>query len=131
MKCFKISKHPSSFFRFSFWATFIFPFMNALVYVNIDQGIHKVKVKVAQNKNRKKILGFSFYINIGNFEAFLWNLNLSTKHLFWRCGRCVNWSRANCVISNCHQENWYLAWQVSNYRLWECCRLRCLLPKKL
>ena len=36
-------------------------------------------------KNKKKLLGFSFYINIGNFEAFLWNLNLSAKRLFWRC----------------------------------------------
>ena len=59
--------------------------MNALVYVDIDQGIHKGKMKVAQNEKRKKLLGFSFYINIGNFEAFLRNLNLSTKHLFWRC----------------------------------------------
>ena len=42
-------------------------------------------MKVAQNEKRKKLLGFSFYINIGNFEAFLWNLNLSAKHLFWRC----------------------------------------------
>ena len=56
-----------------------------LVYVDIDQGIHKVKMKVAQNKKRKKPLGFSFYINIVNFEAFLRNLNLSTNHLFWRC----------------------------------------------
>ena len=42
-------------------------------------------MKVARNEKRKKLLGFSFYINIGNFEAFLWNLNLSAKHLFWRC----------------------------------------------
>ena len=42
-------------------------------------------MKVAQNEKRKKLLGFSFYINIGNFVAFLRNLNLSTKHLFWRC----------------------------------------------
>ena len=48
--------------------------MNALVYVDIDQGIHK-----------GKILGFSFYINIGNFEAFLQNLNLSANRLFLRC----------------------------------------------
>ena len=59
--------------------------MNALVYVNIAQGIHKGKMKVAPNEKRKKLLGFSFYINTGIFEAFLWNLNLSTKHLFWRC----------------------------------------------
>ena len=42
-------------------------------------------MKVARNEKRKKLLGFSFYKNIGNFEAFLWNLNLSAKHLFWRC----------------------------------------------
>ena len=56
--------------------------MNALVYVDIDQGIHKGKMKVAQIEKRKKLLGFSFYMNIGNFEAFLWNLNLSAKHFF-------------------------------------------------
>ena len=43
-------------------------------------------MKVARNEKQKKLLGFSFSINIGNFEGFLWNLNLSTKHLFWRCG---------------------------------------------
>ena len=59
--------------------------MNALVYVDIDQGIHKGKMKVAQNEKQKKLLGFSFYINIGNFEGFLRNLNLSAKHLFWTC----------------------------------------------
>ena len=59
--------------------------MNALVYVNIEQGIHKGKMKVAQNEKRKKLLRFSFYLNIGNFEVFLRNLNLSTKHLFWTC----------------------------------------------
>ena len=42
-------------------------------------------MKVAQNEKRKKLLGFSFYINIGNFEAFLRNLNLSANPLFWRC----------------------------------------------
>ena len=42
-------------------------------------------MKVARNEKRKKLLGFSFYINIGNFEGFLRNLNLSAKLLFWRC----------------------------------------------
>jgi len=28
-------------------------------------------MKVAQNEKGKKLLGFSFYINIGNSEAFL------------------------------------------------------------
>ena len=45
----------------------------------------KVKLKVAWNEKWKKLVGFSFYMNIGNFEAFLPNLNLSTNHLFWRC----------------------------------------------
>ena len=45
--------------------------MNALVYVNIDQDIHKGKMKVALNEKRKKLCGFSFSINIANFEAFL------------------------------------------------------------
>ena len=59
--------------------------MNALVYVEIDQEIHKGKMKVAINEKRKKLLRFSFYINMGNFEAFLQNLNLSAEHLFWTC----------------------------------------------
>ena len=46
--------------------------MNAPFYVDIDQGIHKVKIKVARNKKRKKLLRFSFSINIANFEAFRW-----------------------------------------------------------
>ena len=44
--------------------------MNALVYVDIDQGIYKVKLKVALNEKRKKLRGFSFSINMANFEAF-------------------------------------------------------------
>ena len=39
-----ILENPSSFFRFSFRATLYFYLMNALVYVDIDQGIHKVKI---------------------------------------------------------------------------------------
>ena len=56
--------------------------------VDIDQGIHKGKMKVARNEKRKKLLGFSFYINIGNFEAIL-----SKNRLFWRCA---------IVLSSCH-----------------------------
>ena len=40
-------------------------------YVDIDQGIHKGKMKVALNEKRKKLHEFSFSINIANFEAFL------------------------------------------------------------
>ena len=45
--------------------------MNALVYVDVDQGIYKVELKFAPNEKRKKIRGFSFSLNIANFEAFL------------------------------------------------------------
>ena len=44
--------------------------MNAPVYVDIDQGIHKGKLKNALNEKRKKLRGFSFSINMANFEAF-------------------------------------------------------------
>ena len=44
--------------------------MNALVYVDIDWGIHKGKLINALNEERKKLHGFSFPINMTNFEAF-------------------------------------------------------------
>ena len=56
--------------------------MNALVYVDIDQGIYKGKMKVALNEKRKKLRGFSFSINMANFEAFLLVFKL-TKNLFF------------------------------------------------
>ena len=34
--------------------------MNALVFVDIDQGIYKVKLKVALNEKTKTTIGFSF-----------------------------------------------------------------------
>ena len=47
------------FFSFFISSNFEFYPINALVYVNIDQGIHKVKLKVA--KNEKNIyMGFLF-----------------------------------------------------------------------
>ena len=56
--------------------------MNAPVYVDIDQGIHKGKLKVARNEKRKKLHGFSFSINIANFEAFLWTKKLISNLFF-------------------------------------------------
>ena len=51
--------------------------MNALVYV--DKG----KMKVAGNeKQKQKICGFSFSINIANFEAFLLVFKLTKNLLF-------------------------------------------------
>ena len=42
-----------------------------LYNVDIEQGIYKVKLKVALNEKRKKLHEFSFSINMANFEAFL------------------------------------------------------------
>ena len=60
--------------------------MNALVYVDIDQGIYKVKLKVALNEKRKKLHGFSFSINMANFEAFWGVKKLSANLSFLKCG---------------------------------------------
>ena len=56
--------------------------MNAPVYVNIDQGIHKGKLKVARNEKRKKLSGFSFSINMANFEAFCQTKKLISNLFF-------------------------------------------------
>ena len=42
--------------------------MNALVYVNIDQGIHSGKQKFALNEKRKKLRGFLYSKRMANFE---------------------------------------------------------------
>ena len=60
--------------------------MNALVYVDRDQGIHKGKMKVALNEKQKIQHGFSFSINIANFEAFVSVFKL-TKNLFRRVNK--------------------------------------------
>ena len=64
--------------------------MNALVYVNIDQGIHKRKSKVARNEKRKKLCGFSYTLNIANFEVFRWNISLSANLLFLKSDLSVS-----------------------------------------
>ena len=56
--------------------------MNALDYVDIDQGIHKGKMKVAPNEKGKKLHGFTFSINVANFEAFLLVIKLTKNLLF-------------------------------------------------
>ena len=53
--------------------------MNALVYVDIDQGIHKGKSKVAQNEKRKKTM-WGFFM--ANFEGFCLVISLSINLLF-------------------------------------------------
>ena len=73
-------------------------------------------MKVAQNEKPKRLLGFSLYINIGNFEAFLWNLNLSAKHLFWTCEAplCIFQVPAKLLEGSMLEKtgkkgNWYVA----------------------
>ena len=61
--------------------------MNALVYVNIDRGIHKVKLKNALNEKQKKLRGFSFSINMANFEAFCRTKKLISNLFFLKSGR--------------------------------------------
>ena len=51
-------------------------------YVDIDQGIHKGKMKVALKEKQKKLHGFSFSINIANFKAFLSVFKLTKNPLF-------------------------------------------------
>ena len=60
--------------------------MNAPVYVNIDQGIHKVKLKVARNEKRKKLHGFPFTMNMANFEAFRWTKKMISNLFFQNVG---------------------------------------------
>ena len=59
-----------------------FYLINALVYVNIDQGIHKVKTQKCSKWKTKKLCGFSFSINMANCEAFRRNKKLSSNLFF-------------------------------------------------
>ena len=55
----------------------------AWVYlVDIDQGIHKEKMKVALNEKGKKLHGFSFSINMANSEAFCQTKKLISNLFF-------------------------------------------------
>ena len=58
--------------------------------VDIDQGIHKAKMKVALNEKWKKLCGFSFSINIANFEAFLLVFKLTKNLLFLKSALIVS-----------------------------------------
>ena len=50
--------------------------MNAPVYVDIDQGIHKVKLKVARNEKRKKLPTWVFFFY--KYSKF-WSVSLDKK----------------------------------------------------
>ena len=83
---------------FSFRAALFFSLMNALVYVNIEQGIHyREKDKVAPNEKRKNQCGFLYSKSMANFEAFLWNIKLSANLLFMKSG----YQRRNMTVCAC------------------------------
>ena len=56
--------------------------MNALVYVDIDQGIHKVKLKVARNGKQKKTAWVIFFYKYGKFWSILTDKKVDLKPLF-------------------------------------------------
>ena len=54
-------ENPKMLFSFRVRAVLFFPLMNALVYVDIDHGIHKVKIlkaKILKMNNKKNCMGF-------------------------------------------------------------------------
>ena len=55
--------------------------MNALVYVDIDRGIHKVKLKNALNEKQKTMWVFFFY-KYGKFWSILRDKKVDLKPLF-------------------------------------------------
>ena len=67
------------FFRFSFQAFLSFYVMNVLVYVDINQAIHKKKLKNARNEKRKKLHEFSDIKIMANFAVFYCNFSSSTN----------------------------------------------------
>ena len=59
--------------------------MNAPVYVDIDQGIHKVKLKVARNEKQKKTsLVFFFYKHSKFWSVSPDKKSWSQTSFFWR-----------------------------------------------
>ena len=81
-KCFKIcyvygERKPMQFFSFFIQSNFHFPLMSTQTRAFI-----RGKFKVALNEKRKKLHGFSFSINIANFEAFLQRIKLTKNLLF-------------------------------------------------
>ena len=61
------TKTQNCFFHFSLRAILFLLLMNALVYVDIDQGIHLGKNKVEQNEKCKKQFWIFIYIKYGKF----------------------------------------------------------------
>ena len=51
-----------------------------MVYVNIDQDIHRVKLKVAQNEKQKKTVWVFFYYEYGKIWRILQEQKI--EHIF-------------------------------------------------
>ena len=58
-------------------------------------------MKVAQNEKRKKLRGFSFSINITNFEAFLSVFKLTKNPLFLKSVISVHRTKRNGSTGMC------------------------------
>ena len=56
--------------------------MNALVYVDIDQGIHKVKTQKCLKGKRKKTTWVFFFYKHGKFWSILLKKKVELKPLF-------------------------------------------------
>ena len=53
-------------------------------------------MKLHEMKNEKKIHGFSYTLNIANFEAFSWSISLSANILFLKSVIVQNCSWQKC-----------------------------------
>ena len=108
-------ENPYSFFRFSFQAILHFYLKNALIFVDIDKGIHKIKCKIAWNEKRIKLCGVSFSMNMANFEDFGGSKSWAQASLSW------------CVLY-CHQTHfphpYFLetngGWKIHHVYKWIC-----------
>ena len=67
--------------------------MNALVYVNIDWGIHEVKLKNALNEKQKKTTWVFFFYKYGKFWSISWEQKVELKPLF-----SLEWYGTQCEL---------------------------------
>ena len=67
-------------------------------------------------KNKKKLCGSSFYINIANFEAFGWTFPLCTNLLFLKSGMLIAVPSMYVAIRKLlHFKAIYLLINMTNY----------------
>ena len=97
-------ENPCPFFSSFISSNFEFYLMNALVYVDIEQGIYKVKLKVALKWKTKKTMWVFFSISMASFEAFPWTNKLSSNLFFLKIGTSTSnfFSEKNDNLENFH-----------------------------